>query len=426
MKTLIELLQANKEADGFRVCDKKTETYELFFVHRALETVRATDTGETSVTVYVNHDGKVGDSTFTVYSSMTEEDIKTKIAAAVERARLVFNEPYDLPKGGTEARELPSNLKEADPRTLAARIADAVFAADCRENASLNATEIFLYRDTRHVVNSCGIDKTQISYRAMIETIPTYTDSKDSVELYEAIRLTDFDPQKVTEEITAKMEEVSLRHRAVKPATPLRSNVVLRAEEISQLMWTLADDLTYRQVYAQSNLHHTGDALQGSSADPHDSIELTATGAVRGSDRAAFFDQDGVSLTDTTLIRDGHVNAYFGSHRFASYLGQPETGELPCIRLSTGTLKSEELSRSPYIECVSLSGLQVDLYNDYIGGEIRLAYRHDGDHVEPLTGITMSAKLSEVLATLRLSDTETVRGSYAGPDKMLLHGVTLM
>ena len=94
---LVDILRAERSISGYRITDSKTESYELFFVHRSLETVRATDTGETSVTVYVEHDGKLGDATFSVYGSMSDEEIKEKIAAAAERAKLVFNEPYELP-----------------------------------------------------------------------------------------------------------------------------------------------------------------------------------------------------------------------------------------------------------------------------------------------------------------------------------------
>ena len=96
------------------------------------------------------------------------------------------------------------------------------------------------------------------------------------------------------------------------------------------------------------------------------------------------------------------------------------------MKLEAGTLTENELEKLPYIECVSLSGLQVDLYNDYIGGEIRLAYRHENGKTEPITGITMSAKLSDVLNTLRLSENTTVSERYAGPDKLLMKNVTVM
>ncbi len=420
-----KLLGQNREISGFRIVSTKTDSYELFFVHRKLETVRATDTDTVSVTVYVNHDGKVGDSTFSVYGSMGEAEVADRIAAAAERARLVFNEPYELPEGGVLEAELPSNLRDAEPRALAAGIADAVFAADCVEGGSINATEIFLYRDTVRVVNSRGIDKTQVKYRAMIEAIPTFTEGEDSVELYEAYRFTDFDPARVTSEIAEKMQEVSLRRRAQKPATPMTARVVLRSKEIGELMSELAGDLNYANVYAQGNLHKKGEALQGDtpSGDP---LTLTLCGQVRGSGNSAFFDGDGVALTDTTVIRNGSVSAYYGTHRFASYLGEPETGDLPCLRLEPGSLTADELNAEPWIECVSLSGLQVDLYNDYIGGEIRLAYLHRDGESLPLTGITMSAKLSDVLGSLRLSDTTSVNDNYEGPDRMLLRGMAIL
>ena len=320
---------------------------------------------------------------------------------------------------------MPSNLRDAEPRALAAGIADAVFAADCVEGGSINATEIFLYRDTVRVVNSCGVDKTQVKYRAMIEAIPTFTEGEDSVELYEAYRFTDFDPARVTSEIAEKMQEVSLRRRAQKPATPMTARVVLRSKEIGELMSELAGDLNYANVYAQGNLHKKGEALQGDtpSGDP---LTLTLCGQVRGSGNSAFFDGDGVALTDTTVIRNGIVSAYYGTHRFASYLGEPETGDLPCLRLAPGSLTADELNAEPWIECVSLSGLQVDLYNDYIGGEIRLAYLHRDGESLPLTGITMSAKLSDVLGSLRLSDTTSVNDNYEGPDRMLLRGMAIL
>ena len=68
----------------------------------------------------------------------------------------------------------------------------------------------------------------------------------------------------------------------------------------------------------------------------------------------------------------------------------------------------------------------MDLYNDYIGGEIRLAYLWDGQKKTPVTGISMSGKLSEALASLRLSEKTTVEGAYEGPEKMLLRNMAVL
>ena len=72
----------------------------------------------------------------------------------------------------------------------------------------------------------------------------------------------------------------------------------------------------------------------------------------------------------------------------------------------TGSLDAGDLEAAPYLQVVSMSGLQVDFYNDYIGGEVRLAYYHDGENCRPVTGISISGKLSQVLNTLRLSSEE--------------------
>lgn len=412
--------------DGWRVSETATESYELFFVHKSLETVRATDTVTTQVTVYVDHDGKRGDSTFSVYGSMTTDDLKKKIQAAADRARLVFNEPYELPQGGTLEVSLPTNMDTADMKQLGRQIADAVFAADTVEGGSINACEIFLYRDTVRVQNSRGIDKKQHVCRVMIEAIPTFTTEKESVELYEDHRFTSFEPEKVTAEIARRMREVRDRSLAVKPRTPLTVNVLLRPQEIRSLLTDLAYDANYSAVYSHANLHKVGDDLQ--AGGDGDKLTFTLKAILPGCEKSSYFDGDGMALTDTCILQDGVVKSNYGSSRFGQYLGVKEiSGDLPMnVSLAAGTLTEEEIQAAPYIEAASLSGLQVDLYNDYIGGEIRLAYYFDGKETRPVTGITMSAKLSDVLRHLRLTANTCVEGAYEGPERLMMRNVAIL
>ena len=73
-----------------------------------------------------------------------------------------------------------------------------------------------------------------------------------------------------------------------------------------------------------------------------------------------------------------------------------------------------------------MSGIQVDLYNDYIGGEIRLAYYFDGEKTLPVTGISMSGKLSRVLSAMRLSNQSVTEGAYEGPACLLMPGISVL
>lgn len=425
MMTVKALLENNQHVDDWRITENATLSYEMFFVHKQLETVRATDTVSTNVTVYVAHDGALGDSSFPVYRSMTEEDIAKKIDSAVARARLVSNQPYALPKDGKENAQLPTNMKDCEMKTLGKQIADAVFAADTLEGGSINACEIFIYRDTMRVVNSQGVDKTQSSYRVMIEAIPTFTTEKESVELYEDYRFTQFDPAKITAEIAEKMQEVKARSQAAKPQVPMTVNVLLRPHEISELMSTLAYDLNYAAVYNHSNLHHLEDDLQKDGSG--DKLTLTMKAVVEGSERSSLFDGDGLSLTDTCIIENGVVRSYHGSSRFGQYLNVAKpTGFMQCMQIAPGTLPMADMTRQPCLDVVSMSGLQLDLYNDYIGGEIRLAYYFDGEKTIPVTGITMTAKLSDALKEMRLSTESSVHGGMDTPERLMIRNVAVL
>ena len=72
-----------------------------------------------------------------------------------------------------------------------------------------------------------------------------------------------------------------------------------------------------------------------------------------------------------------------------------------------------------------MSGLQVDTFTDYIGGEIRLAYYCDGKTVVPLTGISITGSLKQVLASIRLACETAVDNGYSGPKKAILSGMKI-
>lgn len=427
MKNRIELLKKllgeNKEVSDYKINFVGTESSELFFVGKKLETARATDVCDILVTVYKDHDGKKGESAFSVYESITEADLKEKIAAAVTRAKLVSNEPYDIVSGKIAQRDVPSNFSDYEPKGLAALIAKAVQKADLLVSGAINALEIFVYRHETKVLNSKGVDVTEIKYDAMIEAIPTWNENGESVELYEAYCFTEFDEAEIIAEINEKMREVRDRRHAAKPAEKIEADVVLNMQEAGELFSELAGDLNYASVYSHLNLHKLGEDLQHGDGDK---ITITMKGEMKGSDYSAAFDSDGFELADKTIVENGKVTGYYGMNRFAAYLGEKPTGNLRCVGVNAGTLSDDELEKTTYLECISLSGLQLDLYNDYIGGEIRLAYLHKDGKTIPVTGISMSGRLSNVLSSIRLSDKVKVRRNYGGPYKVLLKGMEIL
>ncbi len=409
--------------DNYRIVSTATRSHELFFVHKSLETVRATDTTDTKVTVYMEHDGTLGDAAFSVYASYDEAKIREEIEAAKKKALLVANEMYELPANEVASFESDSNFKNYDVPTLAAAIADAVYAADSYADGSINALEVFVYCDTVHIQNSRGIDKTEVKYRAMVEAIPTWN-GEESVELYECHNFTEFDASAITAEIDGKMQEVRDRLAAKAPEEKLMCAVVLTAPELSSIVYDLASELNYGSLYNHSNAFSVGDDIQ---KDPTgDSLSVTMCGRMKGSVRSSAFDGDGFTLVDKKIIENGKAIAGFGSVRYASYVGKEPTGDLRCMHTACGTLTDEELKKTPYLKCVSMSGIQLDIYNNYIGGEVRLAYYVDGDKVTPVTGISLSGKLDEALASMRLSADETTYEGFSGPKLARFEGIEIV
>lgn len=415
MNTVTELLRADSRVSGYKFNIHKKESFELFFVKGRLETVRSTDTCDREVTVYVDHDGFRGDAQFFIYPSTTAEQLRALIDEAVGKALLIDNQAYELPEKQTGSYTVESNFADYAPGELAGLIAEAVFSANDIPNASLNSVEIFLNRHTETVVNSRGLDKIQVRYDAMVEAIPTYNGEKQSVELYQQYNFSTMDPEAIRAEIAGKLAAVKARYEAVTPEQPLDCPVVLNRQELAELFGSIAQDLNYATVYAHANLFRKGQPIQ---KDPTgDPIGITMKGQISGSVRSARFDSDGLSLGSIRLVEDGQAVNYYGSNRYGQYLGETPTGSLPCLAADPGTAGTPQ---GAYLEVISMSGLQVDLYNDYIGGEIRLAYYHQGRQVLPVTGISISGCLSQVLNTIRLSSDTAVYRGYQGPAQAIL------
>ncbi|MBR3639338.1 MAG: hypothetical protein IKN50_01900, partial [Clostridia bacterium] len=353
------LLDENSAVDAYRITEKRVESHELFFGRGKLETVRSTDTQDTEVAVFSDHDGKRGDSSFSVFRGMSEVEAKAKIESAVSRAKLVFNEPYELPAGGDFSGEIENDLSGLGLKECAEKIADTILSAEQCDGCSINALEVFVYRDTVRVRNSEGVDKTQRITRADVESIPTYTDANGSYEIYHRMHFTDLDTDRLKREVSRKSHEVKDRANAKKAEPSENVTIVLRIDEISSMIDELTYGLNYADVYTESNRWGLGDDVQ--TQGECDPLTVTMKAAVKGSDLSAFFDKDGTDLSDVTVIENGKVTALWGSSRFGQYLkvGKP-SGSLLCYSLKPGTLTDAEIKNTDHLECASLSGLQID------------------------------------------------------------------
>ena len=423
MNTIIKHLQSHKGVCDYKINLDRKESYELFFVKGALETVRNTDNTDKEVTLYVDHGEYRGHASFFVYPSTTEAELDKLIGEAVEKAKLIANPAYSLPAGETGSYAVDTNFTEWDASDLAAAIANTVFDANNLPITSLNAVEIFINRLTQTVVNSRGLHKTQVRWTAMVEAIPTATEGGESVELYEQVNFNALDLPTLGREIADKLSQAKARHEAKRMEITGSPKVILNSQELMELFWNFAGDLDYGTVYSHQNLYQTGDAIQ--TAPEGDLLGITMAAVLPGCAASRCFDRDGMTLTQKRIIDAGKAVSYFGSNRFGQYLGETPTGALPILKLDGGTAEAADFVTGPYLEVLSMSGIQTDFYADYVGGEIRLAYWHDGETVRPVTGVSISGKLSEVLNHIRFSKDCALMGNFYGPKKAVIEGMNI-
>ena len=415
---LQSMLRANTQVTDYKINRHEIQSYEMFFVKGKLETVRRTSTCDNQVTVYATHGEFMGDAEFLVYPSTTDAQLEELISKAVSKALLIDNKPFALPAGETGEYTVESNFTDFSPEDLAAAAANTVFDANCIPGGSLNAVEIFVNRHRETVINSRGVNKSQLRFDAMVEAIPTFNGSEQSVELYEQCNFNCLDTAALNDEITRMMKAVKARYEAIKPQQGIDCKVILNKQELKELFYSIADNLRYSSVYNHSTVFHKGDAVQKEPVG--DRIGITMAGAAAGNVCSAKFDKDGLSLDTIQIVSDGTAVAYFGDNQYGQYLGEKPTGNLRCLFAETGSLTEDALAEGPYLEIISMSGLQVDFFSDYIGGEVRLAYYHDREKLTPVTGISVSGSVSQVLNSIRFSSKLAVQDGYQGPEKAQL------
>ena len=423
LNLIIDILSKTNASD-YSVLATDTSSYELFFVHGKLETVRKSLHSSAQVSVFSAHDGKLGSASFGIDENAAAEEIQVKCNEAAKRAAMISDEPYTIPCCDEKTDEvIKSNLVGQDEKQIGAQVGKAVLEACTKADCGINALEVFVTTTVSNVVNSKGLNKRQTKHTVSVEAIPTCNAAEESVELFETYTFGELDIDLITQEIAARIDDVSARAHAVKPTSKLSCPVIFNPYELKTLFEELVSDSNFANAYLHTNLHSVGDSWQ--TAPNGDTLTVTMRGAIKGSPNSALFDRDGVTLADKRIIENGKIIAGYGANRFAQYLGEAPTGALACIDVDCGATPIADMLSAPHLECVYLSGLQVDLYNDYIGGEIRLAYYFDGTKRTPVTGIAISGRLSDVLNKLTLSKERALLGSYSGPKKIKFEGFNI-
>lgn len=410
IEQILQLLK-NASISHYLLMEKETHTDELFFIKKDLELQRGTDTVKYDLTLYRDIPAAAGRTlrgagSCTLSAAMTPEQMQAAIETTYAAAEYAGNPFYPLvtpeaaPAGLSEHLSLP-NLQTC---------VDALFQPDTDPATFINSAELFLTYTTCHLLNSEGVDVTFTRASCSGELIAQSVLEED-IELYQGFRFTDKDrdiPGQLSSLTAELLSQAKQRSKAKKlPADVPIQHILLRGDCLKEFFAYFIQNCDAAMRYpgfSNWNLHQKFDI-------PLTSLTLTV---VPGAD----YTKEGIAQKVLTLIENNEITNLTGDCRFAYYMGIMATGTYEDFRVDCG---QESLNPPPCtLEILHFSDFQMDTLTGQFGGEYRLACYYDSNGVSiPVTSGSISANMTEVLKTMRLSPTSMMRNGYEGPDGIL-------
>ena len=422
IKQLIKALKATKTITGWLIDENTTKAAQAFYVMQKLETTRLVDTLEYNVTVYKdfseNGVAYTGSSSFALSHKLSTKELTAKIEEAAFAASLVKNKQYALVPGTTRKswKQKPFGY---EPFALLDQIAK-VFFAEAQANLRFNSLELFHTTVTNHVVSSLGVDYKKTLHRIDVEAIPSFDGHDNKVELYRYFTYKKVDFDVFRSDAKTALSDVTARYEAKAISNVTKTDVMLRDEDVRSLFENLIEDYSYDSVYRKTTDKVIGDAIQKDVKGEYLNI------AMQPASKADAFDRDGVLLKPINLIQQGVIANYFGSNQYAQYLGLKPNGNLRTIVVSKGQSNLAKMAKKPHLEIIALSGIQIDMYAHYIGGEVRLAIYFDGKYYHPVSGFSFSGNIDSCLSSLSMSKEKVSLHGYEGPKYVMLRNMEIL
>ena len=419
---IIKCLKQINEVSDWLITIASNKTYEAFYVLEQLETTRATNTTNYEVTVYrqieVDNNKYLGSSTITIPHKMSDEDLIELLNDAVYSAGLATNKPFEIVKG-ERSRTWSETLLTDNPLEAIDKIASIYFNLSST-NRKFNSLELFYKIQDIRLINSQGVDYTKTLNSVEIEAVPTYDGHKQKVEIYKYFRYKKIDHEQIKTDALDALNDVESRYNAQLLDEKKQIDIILRDDNVLELVRELISTSSYASIYKDSALYKVNDFIQ------HDPVGDRLTITLMPLSESDGFDKDGVMLKPVKIVEQGQLIQYFGSNQYAYYLGVKPTGSLRFTKVEPGEKSVVEMKKNPYIEILSLSGLQVEIYNGYVGGEVRLANYFDGEKIIPISGFSFSGNLNTILSDIELSKEKHESTFYEGPKYIKLKNLEVL
>lgn len=403
----------------YRINEVETEQLELFFIRRKLDMRRGKKVHKYNVTVYreFEQEGKrkLGSSEITLSQTMTPEEINQKIKDASFSASFVSNPYYELPTGTKQEPVLmQSQLSAMKLEEIAKEMTEALFAEDTQKEVFLNSAELFIGRETCHIINSEGIDVGYTKTSVRGEFVAQCKEPQD-VETYQDFVYDDLDIDALRKKVAETLNLTKARAKAVKAPAAGTYSVLLSGNSVLEFISYYISRSRAEMIYPKYSNYQVGTMVQGE--------EVTGEKLNLVLKEREPYSYEGIPMKDRKLLENGILKTIHGSSRFSYYLNIEPTGNYGRYEMPAGSKSLEELKQGSYLHVVNFSDFQMDSFTGHFGGEIRLAFLSDGTTVTPVTGGSINGNILEVQKELIFSKELQKEKGFEGPYAVLLKGV---
>lgn len=429
LEAIIQDLNARTDLKAWSVQHILTTGAQQYDLQASTEAVRSVEADRYIVNVLretTDSDDNPGCGSGNV-TLLKDGDISKTLDEAAFMAGLVHNDPYHFPEPAPIPDvALSDDQLQADPigavKEILSKLKDAA-AKDAR--VRLTAAECFGEERTTHLVNSRGIDATQVATSLHLEWVLIAGEGDDEVESfveYNRRRAADLN---LEPELARRMQYTADLLVAELP-TNYSGPVVIQGTTLATVMTTML-----LKILSSAERKYTGEApweIGGSifrNEVKGDALNIWANRQLPYGMNSNRFDTEGIPAQRVELIRDNELQTFTASNRYAEYLGIPATGAFGDIELSPGNTPIEELVGEPHVEVSEFSWFNPDPLTGDFACEIRLGYVVDGEERKPFKGGILVGNLLDALADVHWSSEPSFLGSYLGPTAARFNNLTV-
>lgn len=420
IEKILKALKAN-QIGIYRLNDVITESTEVFFVKKRLDTRRICNTETVKVTVYKDFekDGVrfLGNADFSVEPSATEEEISEMVKKAYLSAGFVTNKYYDIAeKLVSDTVVMKSDIADVSAEEAVSRMVEALFRNDTDSNTFVNSAEFFVTKDTVRILNSNGVDVGYVKYGVNGEFV-CQCKSPEDVETYANFAYDDLETEQLAEKVKETLQMTKDRAVAVKNPVNGNCNVVLANDYAYDVYGVFGEKNAAPYKFLGYFDTEIGKSIQGEDIQG-DKITLDFIATTP-------FSVEGLKMEDIKGIDKGVLCNYIGDLRYCQYIGVKPTGYYSKARVESGSMSFEEMKKQVGLYVVNFSDFQVDPILGVFRGEIRLAYYNDGSKVIPVTGGSVNGIINEVQKNFNLSVERQDNKRVSGPKAIFMRNVAV-